>query len=96
MRWQRPDGGLVPPARFIPVLEETGLILEAGQQALGRGQRAYRELAARAGLKRAAHRGQRVGAAAAPQELRRRRARGARRASAPTAAASTWRSPRAC
>ncbi len=36
MRWQDPDNGLVPPGRFIPVLEETGLILEAGRQALAR------------------------------------------------------------
>jgi len=36
MRWQDPANGLVPPDRFIPVLEETGLILEAGRQALAR------------------------------------------------------------
>lgn len=36
MRWQDPENGLVPPGRFIPVLEETGLILEAGRQALAR------------------------------------------------------------
>ncbi len=36
MRWQDPAAGLVPPDRFIPVLEETGLILEAGRQALAR------------------------------------------------------------
>lgn len=26
VRWQKPDGALVPPAQFIPVAEETGLI----------------------------------------------------------------------
>lgn len=36
MRWQDPATGLVPPGRFIPVLEDTGLILEAGRQALER------------------------------------------------------------
>jgi EAL domain-containing protein (putative c-di-GMP-specific phosphodiesterase class I) len=36
MRWQHPESGLVPPARFIPLLEQTGLILEAGHLALSR------------------------------------------------------------
>jgi diguanylate cyclase (GGDEF)-like protein/PAS domain S-box-containing protein len=31
IRWQDPEHGLVPPGSFIPLLEETGLILEAGQ-----------------------------------------------------------------
>jgi diguanylate cyclase (GGDEF)-like protein/PAS domain S-box-containing protein len=34
IRWNDPRTGLVPPARFIPVLEETGLIHEAGRWAL--------------------------------------------------------------
>jgi PAS domain S-box-containing protein/diguanylate cyclase (GGDEF)-like protein len=34
MRWRDPDLGPVPPAKFIPVMEETGLILEAGRWAL--------------------------------------------------------------
>jgi diguanylate cyclase (GGDEF)-like protein len=34
IRWQDPAAGLVPPARFIPVLEETGLINDVGWWAL--------------------------------------------------------------
>jgi len=34
MRWNDPETGLVPPKDFIPLLEETGIILEAGAWAL--------------------------------------------------------------
>jgi diguanylate cyclase (GGDEF)-like protein len=34
IRWNDPELGLVPPARFIPLMEETGLILDAGRWAL--------------------------------------------------------------
>lgn len=30
IRWQSADQGLVPPSKFIPVLEETGMIIEVG------------------------------------------------------------------
>jgi diguanylate cyclase (GGDEF)-like protein/PAS domain S-box-containing protein len=36
IRWNDPATGLVPPARFIPILEETGLIHEVGRWALHR------------------------------------------------------------
>lgn len=36
MRWLHPERGLVSPAEFIPVLESSGLILEAGRQAIAR------------------------------------------------------------
>jgi diguanylate cyclase (GGDEF)-like protein len=42
MRWQSPDGaGLVSPAKFVPVLEQTGLILEAGRQAIATATSTY-------------------------------------------------------
>jgi diguanylate cyclase (GGDEF)-like protein/PAS domain S-box-containing protein len=36
LRWQSPQLGLVPPMKFIQILEETGLILEVGSWALKR------------------------------------------------------------
>ena len=36
IRWNHPQRGLVPPGKFIPLMEETGLILEAGSWALRR------------------------------------------------------------
>jgi diguanylate cyclase (GGDEF)-like protein len=36
IRWNDPLTGLVPPGRFIPMLEETGLIYEVGRWALRR------------------------------------------------------------
>jgi diguanylate cyclase (GGDEF)-like protein len=41
IRWQDPELGLVPPIQFIPLLEETGLILEVGQWALRRAVTDY-------------------------------------------------------
>ncbi len=42
IRWQSPELGLVPPLRFIPLLEETGMILEVGAWALRRAMLDYR------------------------------------------------------
>lgn len=34
IRWQDPEAGLVPPDKFIPMLEETGMIIDVGLWAL--------------------------------------------------------------
>jgi diguanylate cyclase (GGDEF)-like protein len=43
IRWQS-DEGLVPPAHFVPLLEETGLILQVGSWALRRASLDHRAL----------------------------------------------------
>jgi diguanylate cyclase (GGDEF)-like protein/PAS domain S-box-containing protein len=45
MRWNDPDSGLVPPQEFIPLLEETGLILDVGSWALRRAAADHRRWA---------------------------------------------------
>lgn len=49
LRWNSPDLGLVPPARFMPLLEETGLIVEVGRWVLRQASQDRRAWAA-AGL----------------------------------------------
>jgi diguanylate cyclase (GGDEF)-like protein/PAS domain S-box-containing protein len=41
IRWNHPELGLVPPGKFIPLLEETGLIHEVGRWAMRRAIEDY-------------------------------------------------------
>ncbi len=42
IRWNDPETGLVPPIRFISLLEETGMILEAGRWVIHKALEDYR------------------------------------------------------
>jgi len=43
VRWQHPERGIVSPAEFVPVAEETGLIIPLGQWVLGEASRRMRD-----------------------------------------------------
>jgi EAL domain-containing protein (putative c-di-GMP-specific phosphodiesterase class I) len=43
IRWRHPERGLVPPGEFIPLLEETGMILDVGRWALTRAASQHAE-----------------------------------------------------
>jgi len=48
VRWQHPEWGLIPPHHFLPVVEQTGMIVPLGDWVLSRAMRDLPELRARA------------------------------------------------
>ncbi len=74
VRWKSPELGPVQPAQFIPLMEETGLIVEAGRWALRRAI-ADRRRWTHAGLQAPRIADQRVHRRAAPPGLRGRASR---------------------
>jgi diguanylate cyclase (GGDEF)-like protein/PAS domain S-box-containing protein len=66
IRWNDPESGLVAPARFIPILEETGLIYEVGRWAL------HKAIADKLRWTLAGLAGVRVAVNVSPQQLRHR------------------------
>ncbi|MCC7367416.1 MAG: EAL domain-containing protein [Chloroflexi bacterium] len=43
LRWEHPERGLVEPSRFLPIAEQTGLIVSLGQRAIEQACRQVRE-----------------------------------------------------
>lgn len=52
MRWNHPEKGPISPAIFIPVAEDSGLIIEASRWALREACRALKRIEGRVGLER--------------------------------------------
>jgi len=52
MRWNHPEKGPISPAVFIPIAEDTGLIVEASRWALREACRALRRIESKVGLDR--------------------------------------------
>ena len=44
LRWRQPDGSFVPPGEFIPLAEESGLIVSIGARVLEHAAHAHRKL----------------------------------------------------
>ncbi|PZO84347.1 MAG: cyclic nucleotide-binding protein, partial [Micavibrio aeruginosavorus] len=51
MRWNHPSHGMIPPSTFIPVAEQSGLIVEASRWAVRESCRALDRMGRRAGFR---------------------------------------------
>jgi len=49
VRWQHPERGMIPPSDFVPVAEESGLIVELGRWALAKACTEMAEVSQRTG-----------------------------------------------
>jgi diguanylate cyclase (GGDEF)-like protein/PAS domain S-box-containing protein len=65
IRWNDPERGLIAPGEFIPILEETGLIVEVGRWAIRHAIGDYRDWVS------AGHRVPRVAVNVSPSQLQR-------------------------
>ena len=69
LRWPQPDGPPVSPAKFIPVAEDTGLIVPLGLWALEAGLEALRAIAARPEARRPSEHGVFMSVNVSPRQL---------------------------